>query len=61
MTNYREILRLHSQGISHRNIATSCECARSTVQRTLALAKARGLAWPLPPEMTEERLQGVCA
>jgi len=35
MTNYREILRLISQGISQgisqRSIAVSCECSRNTV------------------------------
>ena len=59
MTKYREILRLHSQGISQRSIAASCECARSTVQRTLAHAEMHGLVWPLPPEMTDERLRKV--
>ena len=31
MTNYREILRLHSRGISQRGIAASCQCSRNTV------------------------------
>lgn len=57
MTNYREILRLTSQGISQRSIAASCGCSRSTVQRTLARAEEHGLSWPLPPEMTDERLR----
>ncbi|MCX5977841.1 MAG: helix-turn-helix domain-containing protein, partial [Coprothermobacterota bacterium] len=35
MTKYREILRLHSQGISKRSIAISCECSRNTVTRVL--------------------------
>ena len=39
MTNYREILRLHSRGISQRGIAASCQCSRNTVKRVLARAK----------------------
>ena len=31
MTNYKEILRLHSLGINNTRIAESCGCARSTV------------------------------
>ena len=31
MTNYKEILRLHSLGINNTRIAGSCGCARSTV------------------------------
>ena len=57
MTNYREILRLHSLGHSQRNIAASCGCGKGTVQRTVEHAKKHGLVWPLPPEMTDERLR----
>jgi len=56
MTNYREILRLYSQGLSQRSIAASCECGKTTVQRTLIRAQERGLVWPLPPDMTNEKL-----
>jgi len=59
MTNYREILRLFSQGISQRSIAASCGCSRSTVQRTLSRAQEHSLSWPLAPEMTDERLSRV--
>ncbi len=31
MTNYREILRLHSLGLNKTEIAASCQCARNTV------------------------------
>lgn len=57
MTSYREILRLYSQGLSQRSIAASCGCGKGTVQRTIAHAKEHGLAWPLPLEMTDERLR----
>gem|GEM_PF-2838125 len=35
MTEYREILRLKSQGISQRSIAVSCGCARNTVANVI--------------------------
>ncbi len=35
MTKYREILRLHSQGVSQRVIASSCQCSRNTVSSVL--------------------------
>ena len=59
MTNYREILRLNSQGLSQRSIAASCGCGKGTVQRTLEHAKKHELVWPLPPEMTNERLRAL--
>jgi len=57
MTNYREILRLHSQGLSQRSIAASCGCGKSTVQRAITLVKEQGLVLPLAPEYTNERLR----
>jgi transposase len=45
MTNYKEILRLHSMGINNTRIAESCSCARSTVISTIQKAAALGLQW----------------
>lgn len=59
MTSYREILRLHSRGFSQRSIAASCGCGKGTVQRTVEHAKKHELVWPLPPEMTDERLRDL--
>lgn len=56
MIKYREILRLASLGISQRNIAQSCGCARSTVQSTLMRAKQNNLVWPLPEEFNDEAM-----
>ena len=56
MTNYREILRLHSQGLSQRSIAASCGCGKSTVQRAIMLMKEQELTFPLSAEYTNERL-----
>lgn len=57
MTQYREILRLHSQGISQRNIAVSCGCSRNTVASTINRASEHGLVWPVSIEMTDAKLQ----
>ena len=56
MTNYREILRLHSLGLNKTEIASSCRCARNTVAATLQRAANCGLQWPLPGEMSDKQL-----
>ena len=43
MTDYREILRLHSLGHSIHGIALGVPCARNTASRTVRRAKAAGL------------------
>ena len=45
MTNYKEILRLHSLGINNTRIAESCGCARSTVISTVQRAQEKGITW----------------
>jgi len=57
MTKYREILRLHSQGISSRDIAASLACSRNTIRAVITRAAAEGIAWPLEDHMTERVLQ----
>ena len=56
MTNFREILRLHHQGISQRTIAVNCGCSRNTVAKVLMRAQELGLAWPLPDGETSNSL-----
>ena len=56
MTNYREILRLHSQGISQRSIAVSCACSRNTVSKVLLSATEMDVSWPLKKNMTGSEL-----
>ena len=56
MTNYREILRLHSLGLNKTEIAASLHCARNTVAATLQRAGNCGLQWPLPDEMSDRQL-----
>lgn len=59
MIKYREILRLASLGVSQRNIALSCDCARSTVQSALIRAKHCGLEWPLPEELDDRAIRAL--
>ena len=57
MTNYREILRLHSQGISQRSIAISCACSRNTVAKVVKRAADIEVSWPLKNNMSDAELQ----
>lgn len=56
MTNYREILRLHSQGISQRSIAASCACSRNTVAKVLRRADEMDISWPLEKNLSDGEL-----
>ena len=46
MRKIKEVLRLHSLGLSQRQIATSCAVAQATVSDYLKTAEAAGLRWP---------------
>ena len=56
MTNYREILRLHSLRLNKSEIASNCRCARNTVAATLQRAANCSLQWPLPEETSDKQL-----
>ncbi|WP_246810936.1 helix-turn-helix domain-containing protein [Ensifer sp. ENS09] len=51
------MLRLSAGGTSVREIAVVLGIARSTVQDNLDRAKAAGLSWPLPGELTDDALE----
>ena len=57
MTEYREILRLHSLGHSIRGIALSVPCARNTAARTVKLAKEANLEWQQARNMTDGEIE----
>jgi transposase len=57
MIKYREILRLHSQGVSQRGIAASCHCSRSTIRNVLERAQRQEISWPFEKDMTDADLQ----
>ena len=56
MRKVSEVVRLRASGLSNRQIARSCNLARSTVAEYLERFECAGLIWPLPPEMSEEEL-----
>ena len=53
MTKYREILRLHSLGLSQQNIADSCGVSKKTVNRVLKRATELEIVWPLAENETD--------
>ena len=53
MTNYREILRLASLGLSQQNIADSSGVSKKTVNRVLKRARELDIFWPLEPDETD--------
>ena len=53
-----EILRLkHEAQLSNQRIAAACGLSKGVVHKYLALAKAKGVLWPLTPEMDEQKLE----
>jgi hypothetical protein len=57
MRQLRYMLRLHHDGVSARAIGRALGVARSTIQDNLRRAQASGIAWPLPPELTDDVLE----
>ena len=58
MRKIKEILRLvHICSLSNREIAQSCDVARSTVSDYLIRAKAAGVNWPDAADLTETELE----
>ena len=56
MTNYREIIGLHSLGLNKTEIAASLSCSRNTAAGTLRRADECGLNYPLPDSMSDKQL-----
>ena len=59
MTNYKEILRLDTLGISRQNTAVACGCSRNTVTRVLQRAATAGLSWDKAQEMTFKEIAAI--
>lgn len=57
MTNYQEILRLHSLGVSGRSIATNVSCSRSTVANVLKRSIEENLQWPVAQSMSNQMIK----
>ena len=61
MTKYREIIRLAQPilQLSQEKIAASCGDSKKTVNKVLAAAKEKELAWPLPASYTDAVIEGI--
>jgi len=57
MRQLRQMLRLHHDGVSAREIGRTLGVARSTIQDNLERARVAGIGWPLPAEWTDEFLE----
>jgi transposase len=57
MRQLRQMLRLHHDGVSAREIERTLGVARSTIQDNLERARAAGIGWPLPGEWSDEVLE----
>ena len=58
MRKIREVLRLkYEKGLSGRQIARSCDIARSTVDDYLCRAQIKGLSWPLPEDLDDTAVE----
>ncbi|SDJ30234.1 helix-turn-helix domain-containing protein [Natribacillus halophilus] len=57
MINYREILRLHAQGLSQREIGSSCSHSRNTISDVLKRAQAHSITWSFEVDMSDAELQ----
>ena len=57
MRQIRQMLRLHRDGVSAREIGRTLGVARSTVQDNLRRAASAGLSWPLAAELTDDVLE----
>jgi transposase len=59
MTNYREILRLHSLGLNHSQISVSTGTARQTVITALQKAAVKGLDWNAAEIMNDKDISSI--
>jgi transposase len=59
MRKTTEVLRLHAEGLSQRQIAVSAGVGKTTVLEYLARAKEAGISWPLPDGMDGEVLDAA--
>ena len=57
MRQLRQMLRLHHDGVSAREIGRTLGVARSTIQDNLGRAQAAGIGWPLPAECSDDILE----
>jgi transposase len=59
MRKIREVARLAAAGLSIRQIAGSCQIARSTVGDYLGRLAVAGMSWPFDPDLSDEEIDGI--
>lgn len=59
MVDYKEILRLSSQGAEQRQIAASLGSSRNTVSKVLETANIKGIKWSIKDDVSNEDLQSI--
>src|SRR5262249_21735639 len=57
MRKLKEVLRLHSLGLSQHQIARSCSISQSTVHECVSAAQSAGIGWPLPDNWDERQIE----
>ena len=57
MRKLKEVLRLHSLGLSQHQIARSCSISQSTVHEYVSAAQAAGVTWPLPEDWGDQQIE----
>lgn len=57
MRKLKEVLRLHSLGMSQHQIARSCTLSQSTVHEYLSAAQAAGVKWPAPENWGDQQIE----
>ena len=61
MRKIKEVLRLHSLGLSQRQIAASCAVGQATVSDYLKAAEAAGLKWPDIADWSDDQVMQAVA
>src|SRR5450631_675746 len=57
MRKLKEVLRLHSLGLSQHQIARSCSISQSTVHEYLSAAQAAGVKWPALEHWDDQQIE----
>ena len=57
MRKLKEVLRLHSLGLSQHQIARSCSVSQSTVHEYISAAQAAGVKWPFPEAWDDRKIE----
>ena len=56
MRKIKEVLRMHSLGLTQGQIARSCSIGQSTVSEYLKASEGVGIKWPMAADWDESRL-----